>query len=129
MVRTNGNLAGNSPGFFNCEEFSIMRKGGEKHRISFANIGMGNGLEPTPGTRDRPDSIQVQPCCEILVEPRYGRLADIIEPVGFAAVITDRISIAIRDDGFHCIRSEPSPCLERIDIDKAVSYTHLTLPT
>jgi hypothetical protein len=41
---------------------------------------------------------------------------DVIETVGFAAVIADRIPVSIGNDGFHCICSEPAAGLDRINI-------------
>jgi hypothetical protein len=50
------------------------------------------------------------------VELGYRGFADVIETVGFAAVIADRISISVSNDGFHCISSEPATCLDGINI-------------
>ena len=49
-------------------------------------------------------------------------LADVVEPVGLAAVVADRVPVTVGNHGFHRITREPSTYLDRIDIDRK-SYT------
>jgi hypothetical protein len=111
-----GDLTNDTPGSFDGKEFGIVRKRSEKHRISLPDVGVSDCLEPAPGTGYYTDCIHIQPCSNFLMEPGNRRFADVIETVGFAAVIADRITIPISDDGFHRICSEPATCLNRINI-------------
>ena len=111
-------LAGNPSRLLDCEELRIVRKRCEEYRVSLVHVGLGNRLEPPPGTGHGPDCSHVQPRCHILVELRDGRFADIVEPVGLAAVVADRVAVPVRDDGFHCVGREPATCLDRVDVDE-----------
>src|SRR5208337_315783 len=95
-----------------------MGEGSEQDRIAFTHIRLGYRLEPAPGPGHGPDSVHIEPVREVLVESGDRGLADIIDTVGLAAVVADRVAVTVRDDRLHCIGRELPPGLDRVDIDE-----------
>ncbi len=98
-------------------ELRIVGKRRHDDRVALRDKRGGDRLEPPARSRHHPHRIHVQPCREVRVELRDGRVPDVVEPGRVPAVIADRVAVAERYCRLHGIGGESPARLDGIDVD------------